>query len=156
MTRIFTLLVLPLMAIALPVSVFKRHAVLEKEIQGDWLAAEYYMAQPPPELQQPIKSISLEAGNVIKWTYIQDGKLHKATGSYGIYSSPKDQEMSRELLKLIVAPANYNDAAVPDKPLLILSDVELDYDSRFIQSWGKLLKARDVDGKRILFIRKIN
>lgn len=144
------------MTATLLASGFKRHTELEKEIQGDWLAAEYYVAQPPPELQQSIKSMSFQANNIVKWEYVQDGKVHKAKGRYGIYSFPKDQKMPRELPSLIVAPANYPDAVLSSHLLLTLSDVELDFDSRFLQRWGKLIKARNSDGKRVLFIRKNN
>lgn len=150
------LLALLTMAATLLASGFKRHTELEKEIRGDWLAAEYYVAQPPPELQQSIKSMSFQANNIVTWEYVQDGKVHKAKGRYGIYSFPKDQRMPKELPSLIVAPANYPDAALSSHLLLTLSDVELDFDSRFLQRWGKLIKARNSDGKRVLFLRKNN
>jgi hypothetical protein len=151
-----TLILLALLGItaAIAASELWRHVALEKEIQGNWVAAEYYMAQPPPELQQSIKSMSFQANNIVEWQYIQDGKAHEAAGRYGIYSLPKDQKMPRRLPRLIVAPAEYPDAVSSSHPLLILSDVELDFDSRFIQEWGKLIKARNADGKRLLFIRK--
>ena len=154
MKRILILLALLTMTATLLASEFKRHTELEKEIQGDWLAAEYYVAQPPPELQQSIKSMSFQANNIVKWEYVQDGKVYKAKGRYGIYSFPTDQKMPRELPSLIVAPANYPDAVLSSHVLLTLSDVELDFDSRFLQRWGKLIKARNSDGKRVLFIRK--
>jgi hypothetical protein len=156
MKRMLILLALLTMTATLLASGFKRHTGLEKEIRGDWLAAEYYVAQPPPELQQSIKSMSFQANNIVKWEYVQDGKVHKAKGRYGIYSFPKDQRMPKELPSLIVAPANYPDAALCSHLLLTLSDVELDFDSRFLQRWGKLIKARNSDGKRVLFIRKNN
>jgi hypothetical protein len=40
--------------------------------------------------------------------------------------------------------------------LLTLSEVQLDFDSRFLQRWGKLLKAVGPDGEHLLFIRKEN
>lgn len=156
MKRILILLALLTMTATLLASGFKRHTELEKEIQGDWLAAEYYVAQPPPELQQSIKSMSFQTNNIVKWEYVQDGKIHKAKGRYGIYSFPKDRKMPKELPSLIVAPANYPDAVLSSHLLLTLSDVELDFDSRFLQRWGKLIKARNSDGKRVLFIRKNN
>jgi len=156
MKRILILLALLPMTATLLASEFKRHTELEKEIQGDWIAAEYYVAQPPPELQQSIKSMSFQANNIVKWEYVQDGKVHRAKGRYGIYSFPKDQKMSKGLPSLIVAPANYPDAVLSSDLLLTLSDVELDFDSRFLQRWGKLIKARNSDGKRVLFIRKNN
>jgi hypothetical protein len=156
MKRILILLALLTITAPLLASGFKRHTELEKEIQGDWVAAEYYVAQPPPELQQSIKSMSFQANNIVKWTYVQDRKVHKAEGRYGIYSFPTDQKMPRQLPRLIVAPANYPDAVLSSHVLLTLSDVELDFDSRFLQRWGKLIKARNSDGKRVLFIRKNN
>lgn len=154
MKRMLILLALLAIAATPPVSEFKRHTALEKEIRGDWIAAEYYMAQPPPELQQPIKSISFQASSIVKWEYVQDGKMHKATGCYGIYSFPKSQKMPSGQPSLIVSPTSYLEPVLYGNPLLILSDIELDFDSRFIQSWGRLIKARSDDGKRLLFIRK--
>ncbi|MFX0201769.1 MAG: hypothetical protein ACFFCW_37140, partial [Candidatus Hodarchaeota archaeon] len=104
MKRILILLALLTMTATLLASGFKRHTELEKEIQGDWIAAEYYVAQPPPELQQSIKSMSFQAKNIVKWEYVQDGKIHRAKGRYGIYSFPKDQKMPKGLPSLIVAP----------------------------------------------------
>ena len=156
MKRILIFLALVTMTATLLASGFKRHTELEKEIQGDWLAAEYYVAQPPPELQQSIKSMSFKANNIVQWVHVQDGKVHKAKGRYGIYSFPTDQKMPKEFPSLIVAPANYPDAVLSSHLLLTLSDVELDFDSRFLQRWGKLIKARNSDGKRVLFIRKNN
>jgi len=153
MKRILILLALLTTAATPLASEFKRHTELEKEIQGDWLAAEHYVSQPPPELQQSIKSMSFQANNIVKWEYVQDGKAHKANGRYGIYFFPADQKKPRQLPRLIIAPANYADAAFSSHVLLTLSDVELDFDSRFVQSWGKLIKARTSDGKRVLFIR---
>ena len=134
----------------------KRYVELEKEIQGDWLAAEYYVAQPSPELQQSIKSMSFRANNIVEWEYVHDGKAHKAKGRYGIYSFPTDQKKPRQLPNLIVAPPHYANAVVSSHVILTLSDVELDFDSRFLQRWGKLIKAKGPDGKRLLFIRKEN
>jgi hypothetical protein len=152
--KILILLALLTTTAPLLASEFKRHTELEKEIQSDWLAAEYCVAQPPPELQQSIKSMSFQANNIVNWEYVQNGKIHKAKGRYGIYSFPTDQKMPRQLPKLIVAPANYPDPVLSRHVLLTLSDVELDFDSRFLQSWGRLIKARTSDGKRVLFIRK--
>jgi len=152
----FILLALLTTTATLLASEFKQHTELEKEIQGDWLAAEYCVAQPPPELQQSIKSMSFQANNIVKWEYVQDGKVHKAKGRYGIYSFPTDQNIPRQLPKLIVTPANYPDAVFSSHVLLTLSDVELDFDCRFLQRWGKLIKARTSDGTRVLFIRKKN
>ena len=153
-----TLIILMLVATSVPfmASEFKRYVELEKEIQGDWLAAEHFVAQPPPELQQSIKSILFQANNIVEWVYVQNGKVQKARGRYGIYSFPTDQRKRRELPSLIVVPTNYPNAAVSSHLLLTLSDLELDFDSRFLQRWGKLIKAIGPDGKRVLFIRKVN
>jgi hypothetical protein len=156
MKKILILLALLTMTATPLASEFKQHTVLEKEIQGDWLAAEYYVAQPPPELQQSIKSMSFQAKNMVEWKYVQDGKVHNANGRYGIYSFPTDQKMLRQLPRLIVAPANYPDAVFSGHVLLTLSNFELDFDSRFLQRWGKLIKARTSEGERVLFIRKKN
>ena len=156
MKRSLIILTLVASAVALLASEFKRHVDLEKEIQGGWLAAEYYVTQPPPELQQSIKSISFQSNNRVEWEYVRDGKDHKAKGYYGIYSFSEAQKKSRQLPRLIVALTSYHHAVVPSHILLTLSDVELDFDSRFLQRWGKLIKARGTDGKQVLFIRKEN
>jgi hypothetical protein len=135
---------------------FKRYVELEKEIQGDWLSAEYYFAQPPAEVQQSIKSISFRPDNIVEWEYVHDGKTQKAKGRYGIYSFSTDKKNPRQLPNLIVAPTLYTNAADSEDVILTLWDVELDFDSRFLQRWGKLIKAKGPGGKRVLFIRKEN
>ena len=154
MKKILVILILAILSVAIKASELKRCVELEKQIQGDWIAAEYYVSQPPPELQQSIKTMSFQADNIIEWEYVQDGKMHKAKGRYGIYSFPTDQKELRRLPDLIVAPTIYSDALLSSNVILTLSDFELDFDSRFLQSWGKLIKATGQDGKRVLFIRK--
>ena len=156
MKKTFIILIVVASSTAVLASEFKRYVELEKEIQGDWLAAEYYVAQPSPELQQSIKSMSFRANNIVEWEYVHDGKAHKAKGRYGIYFFPTDQKNPRRLPNLIVAPTHYANAVVSSHVILTLSDVELDFDSRFLQRWGKLIKAKGPDGKRVLFIRKEN
>ncbi|MFC1895087.1 hypothetical protein ACFL0Q_00270 [Thermodesulfobacteriota bacterium] len=156
MKKILVMLMFVASVAALLADEFKQHTKLEREILGDWLAAEYYVAQPPPELQQSIKSISFQTNNIVEWEYVQDGKAHTAKGRYGIYSFPTDQKKPRQLPSLTIAPTNYPTAVVTSHILLTLSDVELDFDSRFLQRWGKLIKAKGPDGKRVLFIRKGN
>jgi hypothetical protein len=133
-------------------SEFTQHAELEKNILGNWIAAEYYVAQPPTELQQPIKSISFKTNNIAQWQYVKDEKALEAEGRYGIYSFGTDQKP--EPPTLIVAPTNYTNPALSSQRLLKLSNLELDFDSRFLQEWGKLIKATGPDNKRLLFIRK--
>ena len=156
MKKILIILILVGSSTALLASEFKRYVELEKEIKGDWLAAEYYVAQPSPELQQSIKSMSFRSDNIVEWEYVQNGKAHKAKGRYGIYAFPTDEKMPRQVPTLIVAPTNYPNAVLSSHLLLTLSEVELDFDSRFLQRWGKLIKAKGSDGKRVLFIRKDN
>lgn len=156
MKKTLIILILVASSTALMASEFKRYVELEKEIQGDWLAAEYYVAQPSPELQQSIKSMSFRVNNIVEWEYVQNGKTHKAKGRYGIYSFLTDEKTPRQLPILIVAPTNYSNAILSSHFLLTLSEVELDFDSRFLQRWGKLIKAKGTDGKRVLFIRKDN
>jgi len=136
-------------------SEFKRHIELEAQIQGEWIAAEYYLAQPPADLQQAIKSMSFRTNNIVEWECVRDGHAHRATGRYGLYSFPTKKKLSHKLPRLIVAPTSYADAIVSSHVLLTLTDVEMDFDSRFnVDHFGKLLKAKDPQGKRLLFIRK--
>jgi len=136
-------------------SEFKRHIELEAQIQGEWIAAEYYLAQPPADLQQAIKSMSFRTNNIVEWECVRDGHAHRATGRYGLYSFPTKKKLSHKLPRLIVAPTSYADAIVSSHVLLTLTDVEMDFDSRFnVNHFGKLLKAKDPQGKRLLFIRK--
>ena len=136
-------------------SEFMLHIELEAQIQGEWLAAEYYLEQPPADLQQVIKSMSFRTNNIVEWEYVRDGHAHRATGRYGLYSFPTKKKLSRQLPRLIVAPTSYPDAIVSSHVLLTLTDVEMDFDSRFhVDHFGKLLKAKDPQGKRLLFISK--
>ena len=143
-----TLIILILVAssTALLASEFKRYVDLEKEIQGDWLAAEYYVAQPSPELQQSIKSMSFRANNIVEWQYVHEGKAHKAKGRYGIYFFPTDQKKPRQLPNLIVAPTDCNNSVASSHVILTLSDVELDFDSAFFSVGESSSKRRDQMG----------
>jgi len=156
MKKTLIILILFALSTALLASEFKRYVELEKEIQGDWLAAEYYVAQPSPELQQSIKSMSFRANNIVEWKYVQNGKAQKAKGRYGIYAFPTNEKTQRQLPALIVSPTTYPNAVVASYLLLTLSVVELDFDYRFLQRWGRLIKAKGPGGKRLLFIRKDN
>jgi len=149
-------LIYPNHAAALSESEVLRHPEMEKEIHGFWQAAEYYMALPPRELQQSIKSISFYAGNIVEWEYVHEGKMRKTRGRYGIYSFSEDQRLSRRSLHLVAVPVDSPDPLDTAHKLLDLSDLELDFDARFLQSWGKLLKAIGPDGKRLLFIKAAN
>ena len=93
-------------------SEFMLHIELEAQIQGEWLAAEYYLAQPPADLQQAIKSMSFRTNNIVEWEYVRDGHAHRATGRYGLYSFPTKKKLTRQLPRLIVAPTSYPDAIV--------------------------------------------
>lgn len=154
MKKCFLILTMVALGVVFLISQIERHVDLEKEILGDWLSAEFFMAQPPPELQQSIKSISFQTDNLVEWEYIKDGKALKAKGRYGICTFPADKESLRKLPSLIVAPKNSPNPALSSQILLKISDVELDFDSRFLQSWGKLIKAIGPDKKRLLFLRK--
>jgi hypothetical protein len=153
MKKIVVISLLVASAAALLAAEFKQHVELETKLQGDWIAAEYYVAQPPSELQQSIKSISFLTNNIVEWKDVQDGKAHSAQGRYGIYSFSTN---NTQLPRLTVAPTNYPNALMSSHLLLTLSEVQLDFDSRFLQRWGKLLKAVGPDGERLLFIRKEN
>jgi hypothetical protein len=146
-------LIYPNHAAALFESEVRQYPEMEKEIQGFWQAAEYYMALPPQELQQSIKSISFSTGNIVEWEYVHEGKMHKTRGRYGIYSFSEDQSPSRRSLHLVAVPVDSPDPLDTDHKLLDLFDLELDFDARFLKSWGKLLKAIGPDGKRLLFIK---
>jgi hypothetical protein len=62
----------------------------------------------------------------------------------------------RYLPSLVVAPTNSPDPFQCGIPLLTLSKVHVDYDSRFSQErFGRLLKALDGNGRPVLFIRKV-
>ena len=136
-------------------SEFMRHIELEAQIQGEWLAAEYYLTQPPADLQQTIKSMSFRTNSIVEWEYVRDGHVYRATGRYGIYSFPTIKKLPRQLPRLIIAPTSYPDAIVSSHVFLTLTDVEIDFDSRFhVDHFGKLLKVKDPQGKRLLFIRK--
>ena len=149
-------------AAALFAGEYKQHTELEMSIQGDWLAAELFYAQPSKELNQAIKSVSFRTNNIVVWveitnnvfslTSLRDGKVKDAKiGRYGIYSFATDKTPRP---RLTVSPTNYPNAELSSHILLSLSELELDFDARFPQSLGKLLKAVGPDGKRLLFMRK--
>lgn len=144
-------ILLLLATLASAASEFKTHSDLEGEIQGEWLAAEYYVEQPPADLQQSITSISFQPSNVVTWISIEGGTLRTNEGRYGIYSF-----QTREAPSLTVAPLRYPTAVFSSQILLSLTEVTLDFDSRFPMRFGKLLKVKGQDNRQLLFIRKEN
>jgi len=128
---------------------------LEKEILGEWVAGEICFAQPPPEVQQSIKSISFQAGDIIRWSYVGQGEMQEGEGRYSFLVDCSPEVASRQLPTLFVAPENYSDPTVSSVCLLKLTDVEIDFDARLnVESIGKVLKAKDANGKRLIFVRK--
>jgi len=140
---------------SVPSDVPKRGLPLGKEILGEWVAGEIYFTQPPAEVQQSIKSISFEAGNIIKWTYVSEGEMQEGEGRYLFLVDPSPRIAHRQLPTLFVAPESYSNSMVSSVCLLKLTDVEIDLDARFhVESIGKVLKAKDANGKRLIFVRK--
>jgi len=140
---------------------FKQNTEFEKEIHGEWEAAELFFAQPSTEIVQSIKAISFQTNNIVQWVEItnslfsiallRDGKMQTKTGCYDIYSFTTG---TRKLPRLSVAPTNYPKAVESSHLLLTISELELDFDCRFPQRLGKLLKGSGPDGRRVLFLRK--
>ncbi len=127
---------------------------LEQDILGDWIAGETYFAQPPIEVQQSIKSISFEAGNVIRWSYVSRGIVQQGVGRYVLLSNSSAKGASRKLPTLFVAPKQSKNPSLSSIILLKLTDLEIDFDARFpMESIGKVLKARESSGKPLLFVR---
>jgi len=128
---------------------------LEDEILGEWVAGEIYFAQPPVDVQQSIKSISFQAGNTIKWTYVSQGQMKEGEGRYSFLIDPSPAKARRQLPTLFVAPERYSNPMLSSICLLKLTDVEIDFDARLhIESIGKVLKAKDENGKPLIFVRR--
>lgn len=128
---------------------------LDKEILGDWVAGEIYFSQPPIEVQQSIKNLSFQPENIIKWSYVSDGKMHDGKGRYVFLNDPSTEINRRGLPTLFVAPESYNNPEISSECLLKLTHIEIDFDARFhVESIGKVLKAKDLSGKALVFVRK--
>ena len=128
---------------------------MEHEILGEWVAGEIYFAQPPADVQQSIKNISFQPGNIIKWTYVSEGKMQEGEGRYSFLIETSPETARRQLPTLFVAPKSYPNPMLSSICLLMLTDVEIDLDARFhVESIGKVLKAKDAHGRRLIFVRK--
>ena len=133
----------------------RRRLPLEDEILGEWVAGEIYFAQPPVDVQQWIKTISFQAGSSIKWTYVSEGKMREGAGRYSFLIGPSPETAGRQLPTLFVAPERYSNPMLSSVCLLKLTDVEIDFDARLhIESIGKVLKAKDENGKPLIFVRR--
>jgi hypothetical protein len=136
-------------------SIPEQELPLKKEILGEWVAGELYFSQPPVEVQQSIKDISFQPDNIIKWSYVSDGKMKDGKGRYMLFVSPPSKTNLRELPSLFVAPESYKNPGISSVCLLKLTHLEIDFDARFhVESIGKVLKAKDSNGKALLFVRK--
>ena len=128
---------------------------LEKTILGEWVAGEIYFSLPPAEILQDIKNISFLPDNIIKWSYVSDGKMQEGKGRYTLLVDSSSKANRRGLPTLFVAPEGYTYPGASSVCLLKLTDLEIDVDARFhIESIGKVLKAKDSSGKALVFVRK--
>ena len=124
---------------------------IPQELVGTWIAGETMMPQPPKEMWQDIKEISFWPNGIVAWSTTQNGKALEMKGRFLIH---KDDQSSRGLPSLFVAPADCVNPDVSSVCLLRLSDLEIDLDSRFHpDKVGKVLKAKTEDGKRVVFVR---
>jgi hypothetical protein len=101
---------------------------------------------------QDIKDITFHTNGIVEWSEVKRGKMVEMTGRYEIQP---DNRSARHLPTLFVAPTNYPNAGMSSVCLLLLTDLEIDFDSRFpIELYGKALRAATKDGKKLVFIRK--
>jgi hypothetical protein len=81
---------------------------------------------------------------------MQEGK-----GRYSFLIDPSTETAGRQLPTLFVAPARYSNPTLSSVCLLKLTDVEIDFDARLhIESIGKVLKAKEANGKPLIFVRR--
>ncbi len=129
---------------------------LATEIIGTWQAGETYMPQPPPEMQQDIKTITFGTNGIVTWSTVVDGTMKEMVGRYVI--SPNDLS-ARKLPSIFVAPTNYVNPGVSSICLLLLTDVTIDIDARFNpDKVGKAFKGNvglmHEPKKKVVFVRK--
>ena len=123
---------------------------LSGDIIGAWKAGEFFISQPPPELWQEIKDITFYTNGLVEWSVVRDGIMVESKGRYLIQP---DRESKRNLPRIFVAPTNYPDPRMSSIFLLLLREVEIDYDSRFpSELHGKSLKVT-TDGQHLIFLK---
>jgi hypothetical protein len=124
---------------------------LFSEIVGAWQPGERLISQPPPEMWQDIKEITFHANGIVEWSESKQGRMVEISGQYMIQP---DNLSKRNLPAIFVIPKNQSAPALSSACLLRLSEVEIDFDSRFpAERFGKALKAVTANGKRVVFIR---
>jgi hypothetical protein len=112
---------------------------LAMEIIGTWQAGETYMPQPPPEMQQDIKTITFAANGIVTWSTVKDGQMKEMVGRYVVLP---DDHSPRKLPSIFVAPTNYVNPGVSSICLLLMTDVTVGLDARFhVDKVGKALKG---------------
>ncbi len=123
---------------------------IRKEIIGHWLAGQTMIQQPPSNLWQNVSEIAFATNGVATWIDL-DGV---ATEKSGRYLLQPDRDSKRGLPRLFVAPLNYPDPRMSSISLLVLTDVEIDFDSRFpVELHGSVLKCRR-GGQDLVFVRR--
>lgn len=81
--------------------------------------------------------------------------MKNGKGRYALLVEPSSETNRRGLPTLFVAPENCDDPGISSVCLLKLTDMEIDFDARFnIKSIGRVLKAKDLSGKALVFVRK--
>ncbi len=137
----------------IPVTLFgqaQHETALEMQVRGGWLSAEYCSSL---NLTQNIQAVWFRSDNLMEWQTASEGPGRRSIGRYAIVSEPSGPEPGVRSVSLIVAPVSYPDALMSSVLLLTWTNFNLDLDSRFPPELGSLIKAVDLMGKEVLFVR---
>lgn len=127
-----------------------------ERILGDWMAGETMMPQPQKEMQQDIKSISFQTNGIVQWSEVKKGKVVDQIGRYEFIPNEiiTKTQSKRGLPSLTISSTNSPRPCLSGICLLYLSEIQIDYDSRFhVEKAGEVLKAETKDGKKLVFVK---
>jgi len=94
------------------------------------------------------QSVTFSTDRAVSWTWERDGKTESHSGTYHLQPEPDSKEQFKKNTTVAINPTTL----AVTKPIL-LSDVQVDMDNRFLATWT-VLKCKDSRGNGMVFLRK--
>ena len=125
-------------------------ATTDGDLQDTWINA--FPTNHPNDMVGPIKwvSVTFSTNRTVSWTWERRGKTVTHSGRYSFQPKPGAQSDLKKNTTIVIIPTT-----LAVRRSLVLKDVEVDLDNRFLVKWT-VLKCKDIGGNRMVFLREKN
>ena len=125
-------------------------ATTEGDLQDTWINA--FPTNHPNDMVGPVKwvSVTFSTNRVVSWKWERNGKTESHSGRYHLQPELGDNGGFKKNTTMVIIPTT-----LAVRRPLVLKDVEVDLDNRFLVTWT-VLKCKDIGGNRMVFLREKN